>query len=225
MNNCITTGEFDNEKETMIDDLYEKAALLRAAQPLILTEADAGDTLLISVDVNNGFAVSGALCCEEATRLITPTAMLFARAKQMGFETLAFCDRHTDASPELDTFPDHCLVESGEDTIPAGLARHVDRVIYKNSTNGFLAAPHDVDWIRYRRVVVTGCLTELCVFQLATTLRAYYNEHDCAGREIVVPLNLIDTYDAPTHSALLHNIIYAVGMAEAGVHLVSELVL
>ncbi|MEG1849998.1 MAG: cysteine hydrolase, partial [Oscillospiraceae bacterium] len=64
---------------------------------------------------------------------------------------------------------------------------------------------------------------EFCIFQFATTLRAWLNERGEAGGEVIVPLDLIDSYDAPGHSALLYNLVYAAGMAESGVRLAAAI--
>lgn len=223
MKSCITRETFDQNLPAMGEQLWEKAKRLSALPALSFDELDPADTLIISVDINCGFAVEGALCSKEAGEMIEPTAALLRQAKERGFSTLAFSDRHTDASPELKSFPPHCVAGTGEEELPEVMRPYVDRLIYKNSTNALLAPESWEVLAPYRRFVITGCLTEFCIFHFATALRSLLNEQNRADSEVIVPLSLIDTYDAPGHNALLYNLMFADGMAQAGVRLVSHL--
>jgi nicotinamidase-related amidase len=80
---------------------------------------------------------------------------------------------------------------------------HLALVYEKNSTSAVFA-PGFLDDIKkmknLKRIVITGCCTDICDLNLALPLRNYFDQVD-RDVEIVVPMDAVETYDAPTHKA------------------------
>ena len=69
-------------------------------------------------------------------------------------------------------------------------------------------------------MVVTGCCTDICVMQFVLTLKAAWNQAD-RPVEIIVPRQLVETYDAPSHSGELMGGAALVSMLGNGVRVVN----
>ena len=68
--------------------------------------------------------------------------------------------------------------------------------------------------------MVTGCCTDICVMQFVLTLKAAWNQAD-RPVEIIVPRQLVETYDAPGHSGELMGGAALVSMLGNGVRVVN----
>ena len=168
------------------------------------------NTIIFSIDMNNCFAREGALYSKRIEDLIAPTADFLKDAKASGIPVIAFTDSHRADSLEFGGYPPHCLEDSPESEIVDELKPFMDRIIGKNSTNSFFVydGPYEDGW----NYIITGCCTDICIYQYAVTLRAYLNQHDIRSR-VIVPRNLADTYDAPGHDADALNRIFFDSMA------------
>ena len=71
-------------------------------------------------------------------------------------------------------------------------------------------------------VVVVGDCTDICIYQFVVTLKAYFNEKNI-NKNIVVPMNLVDTYDIPfVHPGDLLNVVFFNSMIQNGVKLIKK---
>ncbi len=179
-----------------------------------------GNTIIFSVDMNNGFAREGPLYSKRVEALIAPTAAFLAEARNAGIPVIAFTDAHQDDSLEFGGYPPHCLDGTAESEIVDELKPYIDRIIKKNSTNCFFVydGPYEPD----HNYIITGCCTDICIYQFAVTLRAYLNQHDIRAR-VIVPRDLTDTYDAPGHDALILNDVFFKSMADNGIEVPAKL--
>lgn len=160
-------------------------------------------TVVVNVDVINGFFREGALASPRMEAVIPKIVELneyFAFSRK-----LFFVDRHTEESPELKSYPPHCIQEAESEVVDElqGFAKSFySTVIDKNSTNAFLCNPF-VLWLRDNigtvdNFVIAGGATDICVMQFALTLKAYFNENNMKKRVSVVE-NAVQTFDNESH--------------------------
>ena len=187
-----------------------------------LADYDLSKTALFIVDINNGFAKEGALYSDRIKSLITPIYEFVKPLEEKLNKIIAFTDTHDKNSVELNSYPEHCLVDTEECKVVDELLNIKNlEIIPKNSTNGFFAMDvnilDDID-----NVVVVGDCTDICIYQFAVTLKAYFNEKNI-NKNIVVPMNLVDTYDIPfVHPGDLLNIVFLNSMVQNGVKLIKK---
>lgn len=193
-------------------------------------------TMLASLDMNNGFAKSGALYSPRVEKLIPGIAKLTSMCLQHDILSIAYTDSHPSSSPELESYPNHCLQGSIESEIVDEIRKFKKSgliIVNKNSTNGMLSMNPLADFnsinVSKQRMtdlntfIITGCVTDICIYQYATTLKAYLNEHNINAR-VIVPLNLVDTFEIPDiHNAQLMNLVFLNSMISNGIEVVKSI--
>ena len=183
---------------------------------------DLDKTGLFIVDMNNGFAKEGALYSDRIKSLINPIHEFVKPLENKLNKIIAFTDTHEEDSVELLSYVPHCLSGSDECKVVDELLDIKNlEIIPKNSTNGFFAIDinilNDID-----NVVVVGDCTEICIYQFVVTLKAYFNEKNI-NKNIVVPMNLVDTYDIPfVHPGDLLNVVFLNSMVQNGIKLIKK---
>lgn len=190
-----------------------------------ISNYDLDKTDLFIVDVNNGFAKSGALYSPRVEALIDPIYNFVNEIKYKVNNIIAFTDCHDSDAIELSSYPPHCLKGDIESEIVDEL-KTIDniKVLEKNSTNGFFALD-DISFNNVENIIIVGDCTDICIYQFAITLKSYFN-HNNINKNIIVPINLVDTYDIPgTHPAELLNIVFLNSMIQNGVKVVKEILL
>ncbi|MEW8993672.1 isochorismatase family protein [Clostridium sp.] len=84
-----------------------------------------------------------------------------------------------------------------------------NKIIKKNSTNGFHAKEFQ-QWLKenpnINNFIVTGVCTDIYVETFAISFITYFNEIN-EEKNIIVPMNLVETYDLGMHNADLMNLI------------------
>ncbi len=202
--------------------------LLSSLPCLPLQELDAQHTALVLVDLVEGFARQGALSSTRIEALLPAAAALTARCAAADMKIIALADCHTPNSLELQSFPPHCLRGTEE----AGLCREIEQaagsytLIEKNSTNGLLEPAFD-SWRKghpgINTYIVIGDCTDICVQQFAVAAKAWHNTRDLPLR-VIVPISLVDTFDADGHPADFLNVVSLMLMQAGGVEIVREIV-
>lgn len=163
-----------------------------------------GRSLIIIMDMVNGFAKKGALYSQRINELIPGIKHLLESSKSLDISSLAFLDSHKCDSLEFNSYVSHCV----EDTFEAMLIEElhsigVNKTIPKASTNGFIEEEFqkylksNID--KFDNFIIVGNCTDICVSQFATTLKAYLNKENLK-KSIVVPFELVDTYDTENHN-------------------------
>ncbi len=180
-------------------------------------------TDIFIVDMNNGFAKNGALYSPRVESLINPIERLAKSISNKVNRIIAFSDTHTSDSIELQSYPSHCLKNDIESEIIDELKNIKNiKVIPKNSTNGFFVL-NEMNFDNVENIIIVGNCTDICVYQFAITLKSYFNEHNIT-KNIIVPINLVDTYDTPNiHPAELLNIVFFNSMLQNGINVLKEL--
>ena len=126
----------------------------------------------ISVDMINGFCSEGALASKRVGELASHIA---AHALKGDTQAEAVDElRNLDFFSEMKTFYKNSL-----------------SIAYSQEFNKFIS--------KFDSFVIMGDCTDMCIYQLVSHLRLSANEQNLK-REIIVPANLVQTYDAPGHS-------------------------
>lgn len=191
-----------------------------------LADLDQKRTALVIIDMINGFTKEGALKSSRVEEITPAIAKLSALCDQKDIQKVVFADCHTEESPEFMSYPVHCLKGSYESEI-------VDEIksiggyelIEKNSTNGFLEEKFHM-WLDKNKqldtFVLTGDCTDICVLQFALTLKTWFNMKNIKAR-VIVPIDLVETYDLGMHDAELMNVMALYNMIINGIEVVKTI--
>ncbi len=159
-----------------------------------LDEFNSSDTLVVMVDMVNGFCKFGALSSENVEKLIPKMSEFLDECIAKKFPILAYQDFHTSKNAsEFNFYPPHCIGGSDECEIVDELKRDELFIAQKNSTNGFLAFNPLQKYKNARNFLVIGCVTDICVKDFSTTLSKYLQQEDINGKVYVIE-NLVDTF-------------------------------
>lgn len=188
-----------------------------------LDDIDLSKTELFIVDINNGFAKSGALYSPRVEALINPITNFTKSISGKVKNIIAFTDCHDENSLELSNYPSHCLISDFESEIVDELKEIGNiKILPKNSTNGFFVLD-DIKFESTENIIIVGDCTDICIYQLAITLKSYFNQHNM-NKNIIIPVNLVDTYDIPNiHSAELLNIVFFNSLMQNGIKVVKNI--
>lgn len=220
----IDTADKDKLLEEGAAFLSSQLGTLSRLPALKLEELAPASVALVIIDMVNGFAREGAMSSPRVGQLVSPIAALASRCAALGIKICAFADTHTSDSVELESYPPHCLRGTAEAMVCEEIAGAAPcHIIAKNSTNGFLE-PDFETWMRENpgvdTYILTGDCTDICVMQFALTLKAWHNTRNRALR-ILIPVSLVETYDAPGHPAEPLNCFALYAMQAAGAELFS----
>ena len=188
-----------------------------------LSDLNLNNTDLFIVDINNGFAKGGALYSPRIENLINPIVNFTKSVSNDIKSIIAFTDYHTNKSTELLNYPTHCI----ENTIECEIVDELKfieniKIVKKNSTNGFFALD-DLSFNNTDNIIIIGDCTDICIYQLAITLKSYFNQNNI-NKNIIVPINIVDTYNIDNvHPAELLNIVFLNSMIQNGIKVVKEI--
>ncbi|MBQ1302306.1 MAG: isochorismatase family protein, partial [Firmicutes bacterium] len=97
--------------------------------------------------------------------------------------------------------------------------------IPKSSTNGFLEEAFQ-QWLAdhpgITDFVVAGVCTDICVMQFCLTAKAWFNKNGIKSR-IILPLNVVETYEKGGHQITLTNTMAVYFMEESGAEVYYEI--
>lgn len=178
---------------------------------------------VFSIDMNKGFTRKGALASGRVEEIIESTADFLETVLNKGIKVTAFSDRHTKGSAELEAYPEHCT-EPEEYELVEELQDLELQPVWKNSTNAFMTGMGNLLAGSYKTYVVTGCCTDICIYQFVVSLKAFLNQNDVKA-DVVVPLSLVETYDSQWHNGDLMNVVFLNSMASNGVLLCENVLL
>ena len=177
------------------------------------------NTILIIVDMNNGFAKHGNLYSERIEKLINPIVKLANKIHENNIPIICFSDSHSQNSIEFLNYPKHCLTDTNENQIIDEIRKIKDiKIIPKNSTNGFFAKEFKPIFNKDNFIIVGNC-TDICVYQFAITLKSYFTEFN-KNKNIIVPMNFVDTFELKTHKANFMNYVFLNSMIDNGIEVI-----
>jgi nicotinamidase-related amidase len=213
---------FDSSTAT----LNEMVEFLTRLPKVGLRELSDNKTVLVIVDMVNGFVRDGALQSPRVAGIIPEVAALAKRCDRLGIAKLVFADCHTESSPEFATYPVHCLAGSVEGEVVNEIKEIGNyKLIPKNSTNGFLEKEFQQwlkDNLQIDNFIITGDCTDICIQQFAITLKTWFNTQNKKVR-VVVPVNMVETYDYGIHNGDLMNVIALYSMLSNGIEVVANI--
>ncbi|WP_406616017.1 isochorismatase family cysteine hydrolase [Mycoplasmopsis hyopharyngis] len=154
--------------------------------------------LILVVDMLNGFAKEGNLASENVKKIIEPIEKYLLKNKNE--ENIFICDSHYADDIEMQVYPLHCLKNSGEDEIVEELKPYAKLIVLKNSTNSFHILNKKITLTNYDQFEIVGCCTDICILQLAISLKTFFNENKI-NKNVIVYDELTSTYDGPNHNA------------------------
>ena len=216
----INKKDFLKKSAEALNEIFE---MLEKSPILVLKDLSSKQTALMIVDMVNGFAREGALKSQRIEELIPEIAELSKKWDKLNMTKVAFADCHTEASPEFETYPEHCRAGTVEGEI-------VDEImtiggyllIAKNSTNGFHEEEFQKWLIENQQIsnfIITGDCTDICVQQFAITLKTWFNKHNKKVR-VIVPMNAVETYDLGIHNGDLVHVMALYTMFINGIEIV-----
>ena len=185
-------------------------------KPMLRLDSLAGKkVMLVVVDMVKGFCETGALSSPRCKKIAPEIVNICNLLKSA--DRIFVRDSHEDGSAEFGYFPPHCVGEESE--LIDELASMGGTQVLKNSTNAFVKLLSvKSSLLDYEEIIITGVCTDICVMQLALSLRAYISEFDGCG-SVTVLTDAVDTYDSPTHNADLYNMTALKLMEQSGVRL------
>ena len=163
------------------------------------------DGLIAVVDMIEGFINFGALSSPEIKSIVEPMRSFLQNTKE---NKIFLVDSHNEEAEEFKDFPPHCIKGSGEDKVISELEEFAEIKFMKNSFNAFHSEQFRSYLIRnmdkYRNYYIIGCCTDICVLNLALTMKTYFNEHNLAN-EVYVIRELVETFNLPDHDQAASN--------------------
>jgi len=205
----------------MFGGLEELRRQMEEADPFSLAEAAGGTGCFLIVDVINGFLKEGALANPGALSIVGPLGAAARAAAGVGWEVVALRDEHQTDSPEFASYPPHCLAGNREAALVDELADiPLTLDLPKNSTNGLMEPAFEAYLREHPKkvFVLTGVCTDICILQLALSLKTW---HEAKGRAIrvILPKDMVDTFDLPGHSRELYTLMACALMRQSGVEI------
>lgn len=219
----IDKKDFIKKSSEALGGIYDE---IKGLPKLDMKSLEGKNTALMIVDMINGFTREGALKSSRVEGLIPEITSLSKQCDEHGIVKLAFADSHTEASPEFDAYPPHCMTGTFEEEVVAEIKEVGGYLLIpKNSTNSFLEEKFQEWFLKNQHIdsyIITGGCTDICIQQFAITLKTYFNMHNRKSR-IIVPINAVETFDLGLHNGDLVHIMALYNMITNGIELVSSL--
>lgn len=205
-----------------LKEIYEYFADLKTAD---IHEFDAKKTAHIAVDMINGFVKFGALASDNVLEINQSVADFASECQEYGIRNMALCDSHPRECTEFETYPVHCLAGSPEAELTEELKKAADFEIFpKLSVNGYLEKAFS-DRIKnsdFNTFIITGDCTDMCVIQLALTLKSAMNQINRAAR-VIIPYELTATCTLPMHEPEISELAALFVMKSNGIEIIKNI--
>ena len=166
------------------------------------------EKILIVVDMVNGFVRCGAMADHYIEHIVPEMVKKINLYKNN--QVIFIKDCHEEECTEFECYPKHCIKGTEESELIDELKcfENDALAIYeKNSTSAIFAENFlsDIDEItNLKEITIVGCCTDICVLNLAIPLKNYFNQNN-KNIEIIVPKNLVETYNSETHKREEYN--------------------
>lgn len=186
------------------------------------------NTVIVNVDLINGFCKQGNLSSELVAKIIPYTVKINEYFKK--YHKIFFVDKHTIESVEFNSYVEHCIENTNESEIIDELKPFVDEnstVCFKNSVNGFLCDDYS-NWLKDNmnktNIIVIGDVTDICVLNYCLSQKTFFNERNINSR-IIIPIKGVETYDLDitNHYAELMDLFALYNMRMNGIEIVQDI--
>jgi nicotinamidase-related amidase len=216
------------QTDSAVQWLNNLQSRLERLQPLPLDTLNPLETALVIIDMTNGFAFEGPLSSPRVGALVPVIEDLSKACLKKGIPVIAPSDHHTAEAEEFSAYPPHCITNSEESELVRPLKALSDILTLPKNSTQIWHAPAFQAWFNGNKQrstwILTGDCTDICVLQFALALKTYYQSENKPSR-IIVPVNAVNTFDAPDHPGDLYHLIGLDLMAAGGVELVRSIVL
>lgn len=212
--------------KTIVKDFEKINKNIEAAPQPALSEFDISKTIHIAVDMVNGFVKEGALASKEVLAINDDVALFAAECEKAGIRNYALCDSHPAECTEFLTYPVHCLAGSRESELTDELKNAANfKVFPKLSVNGWLEEDFRKDIIDsgFDTFIITGDCTDMCVIQLALSLKSAMNRINRPSR-VVIPAGLVATCSLPSRLPETGELAALLIMQTNGIEIVKNIV-
>ncbi len=181
--------------------------------------------VVFDVDMIYDFVYTSLMKNPLAEKIIPKIVAFLEKTIKNDGKIVHVIEAHTPDSLELKTFAKHGIMGTqGAMLVDQIKAVPYDEIFYKNSTNGF----HNEKikkWLNAHPeinvAVITGVLTDMCVFQFAITLKTYCNQIN-RNMRVIIPYELVETSDYEGHNRDLFYYVSLEMMAQAGIEVVKN---
>lgn len=189
--------------------------------------ANKNNTAVIIVDMVKGFYNEGPLANEKVSKIINHIVRLDKITED--YKKVFFIDSHSENAKEFDSYPVHCI----EGTVEAELIDELQVldsiqnkntiIVRKNSINGFHSKElkEIVDDNNIKYIIVVGVCTDICVKNFVMSAVTYINQFNL-DKKIIVPANMVETFDAEFHNRDFWNLTSLFEMKANGVKIVKD---
>ncbi len=156
-------------------------------------------SLLIIVDMVNGFVKEGALADSNIQKIIPRQLELLKQYLNKKSAVVFIKDTHEKESSEFKNFPPHCIKGTEEAELVDDLLPYVKQgiSIEKNSTS-FMEAPDFRKLMEktnhLKEISIVGCCTDICIANGAIALSNYLDQQN-RNVDIIVHQDATATYD------------------------------
>jgi len=169
---------------------------------------DASRTAVISVDMINGFCLSGPLASPRVAKIKEPIVKLLESSWNYGIRNIILAqDSHDPDSKEFSAFPPHCVVGTPESETIDEIKNlpFFDQmvIIKKKSLSTHIGTDFDKWRLAHQDIdsfIVVGDCTDLCVYNLAMHLQMEATSKGMNQR-VIIPASCVDTYDISLETA------------------------
>ena len=161
------------------------------------------EVMLIVIDMINGFVKEGKLADPEIAKIIPSIIELIGETKNEGGVITFSNDSHEVDSKEFKVYDPHAIKGTREALVVDELQPYTQgAVIYEKDFVNTMRIPEfreDIERMkRLRKVVVTGCCTDICVMQMVEALLKRINRTN-RNIEVIVPEFAVSTFEKLGH--------------------------
>ena len=210
--------------KTLQSTLFEFIDIIDQLEPFDLNKYSSDNTLVVMIDMINGFAKFGPLHSDYVNQMIPNMSQFLDTMIKNNIPIISYRDSHPADAGEFAYFPPHCVENSEESDLVDELQRPELIDITKNSTNGFLAQnPLLLPIINPKKIehiLVIGCVTDICVKDFSITMAKYLQEINHCAKVSVIE-NLVDTFHIEnTHDRETEQLLALYHMQASGVNII-----
>ena len=187
-------GFFGSHTEKMIAD---------GTQDIRKSLFDPDATVIINMNVTCGYFNYGPFRPQKSEEIISN--IIRTNEYLLHSRHLFVTDVHTEKSAEFDSFPRHSSDDDAQTILGAVASRVPDpETVGKNCANAMLSNEF-LRWFAENKktldsYILIGALTDVDIYQLALSLRSYFNERNEKAR-IAVVKNACATFHSQAHNA------------------------
>ncbi len=105
---------FLKTSEAVLEKIFEK---LNALKSININSLQKDKTVLIIIDMVNGFTKKGPLQSPRIASIIPDIIKLSYKCEELKIKKIVFADSHTESSPEFKSYPCHCLKGTNESKV------------------------------------------------------------------------------------------------------------